>query len=109
MKDTTQISAIISHIWLVGKYTGLSLNVNKTVIFDLKSQIDTYLHGMLVTLKLVKYLGAFIGKDNLSHLNFDVTLQKARKIATRWNKRQLSLPGKVLVCKTYFLCLCSPL
>ncbi len=37
LKDKTQLSAVILHIQLVGRFTGLSLNVSKTVIFDPKS------------------------------------------------------------------------
>ncbi len=61
----------------------------------------------------VKYLGTFVGSGDLSHLNFDLTLRKAQKIVSRWNKRNLTLPARVLVSKTFifstfiYICNCS--
>ena len=57
--------------------------------------------GMQMQNTPVKYLGTFVGSGDLSHLNFDLTLRKAWKIVSRWNKRNLSLPARVLVSKTF--------
>ncbi len=62
---------------------------------------------------LVKYLGIYVGSGDLSYLNFDLTLRKAQKIVSRWNKRNLTLPARVLVLKTFIfstfihVCNCS--
>ncbi len=89
LQDVTQVSAVIKHIQNVAKFISPRLNVSKTVIFDPHSCLDSSLHGMLVTSKPVKYLGAFVGTGDLSCLNFDLTLQKAHRIASHWNKWNL--------------------
>ena len=61
----------------------------------------------------VKYLGTFVGSGNLSKLNFELTLRKACRITSHWSKRNLTLPARVLICKTFIfstfvhVCNCS--
>ena len=50
---------------------------------------------------LVKYLGAYLGLGDLTKLNFDSLLKKARAIAARWNKYFLTLDAHILVAKTF--------
>ncbi len=97
-----QLAGIVLHIQGLTKFTGLSLNLDKTVIFNPSISKSICYRGMQMQNTLVKYLGTFGGSRDLSCLNFDLTLKKAWKIVSRWNKRNLTLPTRVLVSKTLF-------
>ncbi len=49
----------------------------------------------------MKYLGAYLGLGDLSHLNFEQPLKKARAVIGRWSKRSLTLDARILVIKTF--------
>ena len=77
--DLSQLHQMINHIQWVGTFTGLNLNLNKTIAFYPKNKLNmTYHHGVCASGTLVKYLGAYLGSGDLSHMNFEATLKKAR-------------------------------
>ncbi len=63
--------------------------------------------GVVVHCAPVKYLGAFLGLGDLSKLNFEQLLHKAKSIMSRWTGRNLSLDARILVSKICFLSLYS--
>ena len=73
--DVQQLTGVVSYIQGLTKFTGLSLNLDKTVIFNPSIPQSICYKGMKNT--LVKYLGTFVGSGDLSHLNFDLTLRQA--------------------------------
>ncbi len=99
--DLSKLSEVISHIQGLTKFTGLSLNLDKTIIFNPKTHGSKLFRGMRMQGTPVKYLGTFVGSGNLARDNFELTLRKARLIAAHWNKRNLTLPARVLICKTF--------
>ncbi len=48
-----------------------------------------------------KYLGAFLGNSDITGMNFEKVLIKARSIAARWRKCSLTLPARITVLKTF--------
>ncbi len=79
--DISQLAGIISHIQGLSRLTGLSLNLDKNIIFNPASRKCKRFHGMLMQSSPVKYLGTFVGTGDLAKENFELTLRKARKIA----------------------------
>ncbi len=57
--------------------------------------------GVCINNKPMKYLGAFLGVEDLSDMNFKNALAKVWVIATRWQKQNLTLPAQILVIKTF--------
>ena len=49
----------------------------------------------------MKYLGAYLGCDDTTALNFEHALSKAQLIANRWKRHTLTLPAWVTVIKTF--------
>ncbi len=75
--NVQQLTGVVSHIQGLTKFTGLSLNLDKTVIFDPSIPQSICYKGMQMQNALVKYFGTFVISGDLSHLNFDLTLRKA--------------------------------
>ncbi len=86
----------------MGKFTGLSLNLNKTIVFYPWNKLNKHIIcGVQVGNELVKYLGVFLGMGNLTAPNFEAYLLKACNVAQRWSKCSLTLPAKIVVLKTF--------
>ncbi len=49
----------------------------------------------------VKYLGTFLGLGDLSKMNFERPLQKAKSVMSHWQKQSLTLDARILVIKTF--------
>ena len=86
---------------MVGKYTGLNLNLDKTMAFSHHQKISTSIMGVLVQSAPVKYLGVMVGAGDLTKQNFVHVLERTCLVTKQWSKRNLSLPAKVLVSKTF--------
>ncbi len=57
----SQLNQVLDCIKKCGAYTGLNLNLSKTVIFDLNlTQVDAF-PDVIVTSEPVKYLSAYLG------------------------------------------------
>ena len=65
---------MLDHIKFVGQYTGLELNVDKTLAFYHKQDMETQMAGVRIRSVPVKYLGGYLGKSDLSKLNFEKPL-----------------------------------
>ena len=95
--DCHALPKIIEHILYVGSFTGLSLNMEKTIAFNYQINGKHIVHGFT----LVKYLGAFLGQGDLSKLNFEKPLRLAQQKINAWPNRNLTLKARVLVAKTF--------
>ncbi len=71
---------VLSHIQWVGTFTGLELNLAKTIAFNPHAVGSVINEGVVVCCALVKYLSAFLGLGDLSKLNFEQPLHKAKLI-----------------------------
>ena len=91
---------VLHYIGVVGQFTGLSLNLKKTIAYSHWNKSYT-LAGIRISNTPVKYLGAIVSAKDLSTANFKHLLQKARKITTKWSSRHLTIPAQVLVVKTF--------
>ena len=74
VRNLNQLQPILDHITWVGTFTGLSLNLLKTIAFYHKFDVLTEMAGITVGNKPVKYLGVHLGKGDLSVLNFEKPL-----------------------------------
>ncbi len=103
--DTNQLQSILNAITRVGEFTGLTLNLKKTIAFSPMQKKCQIIAGIQVDSVLVKYLGAFLGLGDLSTLNFEIPLHKVRIKLQKWNKRKLSLFARITVAKTFIFSL----
>ncbi len=76
LPDLDCLSHVITHINWVGKFTGLQLNLAKTIAFDASAEGKLTVAGVTIRNTLVKYLGAYLGLGDLSKLNFEGPLRK---------------------------------
>ncbi len=97
---------VLEALGYCGRFTGLKLNVSKTVAFDPHNLLSDTETAVQVVSQQVKYLGAFLGTDPMvESLNFDMIQKKMRTKIDRWKHRITSLQGWVLVIKVIiFLC-----
>ncbi len=100
VQDSQQLSLIIDGILLVGTYSGLELNLSKTIAYQVGVK-PHMVSGVEVASKPVKYLGAFLDIIDVSEMNFNKPLTGVRNNIHKWNKRQKMLHARVLVAKTF--------
>ncbi len=91
LPDSNRLEAVLSAITWVGTYTGLHLNIDKTIAFSPSQAQPINLHRVVIVDKPVKYLGAYLGLGDLTQLNFEKPLMKLQNKIQCWNKRNLSL------------------
>ena len=63
-------------------FTGLQLNLSKTLVYAPHVRMDRLVAGVTVTNRPVKYLGAYLGKDGDTQ-SFGIALLKMHKIAQK--------------------------
>ncbi len=100
LRNLSNLSQTIRIIMDVGSFTGLHLNLSKTIAFVMAGG-RRIVAGIEVDSRPVKYLGTFLGLDDLSEMNFNNPLSKAQNNSHSWNKRNLTLSVRVLVSKTF--------
>ena len=99
LHDLSQLAKVIQHIHWVGTFTGLSLNINKTITFNSEIIGKRILTEVSTRNTPVKYLEAFLGLGDLMKLNFEQPLRKAHGIM--WNNHHLTLNAQILISKTF--------
>ena len=62
LSSLNQVPSVLSDLQVCGQYTGLKLNLSKTVAYSQKATKDYKFHGVLVTSNPVKYLGTYLGE-----------------------------------------------
>ncbi len=100
LPDLSQLAMVLHHIEFVGHFTGLNLNLDETIAFDATAVHKLKVAGIVVWNAPIKYLGAFLGLGDLSRLNFEQPLHKAKIALSQWGKRSLTLDARILVIKT---------
>ena len=98
------INAVIEELTNFSRYSGLTINFEKSVAYKLGPLRDTdakfyTLKPMLWSDGPVKILGVYVHPNwNIMHeLNYDDALKKIASILTKWSHRSLSLTGKITV------------
>ncbi len=102
LRHLSDLSQIIQTIIDVGYFTGLHLNLSKTIAFAMSGK-KRIVPGVEVDSWPEKYLGTFLGLKDLSEINFNKPLSKAWNNSQSWNKRNLTLFTRVLVSKTFIV------
>ena len=74
MVDPFALPLILDHIQYVGSFTGLTLNLEKTLAFNHKCVGKHWVYGVQMSSSPVKYLGAYLGKGDLTKMNFEKPL-----------------------------------
>ena len=101
LHDISQLACVLKHIQWVGTFTGLELNLQKTVAFISAAMTEKIVAAVSVRSVLVKYLGAFLGQGDLSKLNFKAPLKKACAVISKWKNRYMTLDARILILKVY--------
>ncbi len=96
---------IISHIQYISTFTGLSLNLDNTIAYSHKMRGKHLFEGIQLGDSPVKYLGAYLGSEVLSKLNFEKPLHLMRVKIRAWSSHSLTLQARVLVAKTFIFSL----
>ncbi len=110
--NLSQLPSILWHIHYIGLFTGLQVNLSKTIVLYPtlnnewnenwnKNKNKVLISGVEVGNLPVKYLGAYLGCNDTTTMNFEHALSKARLIANRWKKCTFTLPAQVTVIKTF--------
>ncbi len=103
--DLSQLVKVIQHIHWVGTFTGLHLNIDKTIAFNCEIVGERIIARVSTRNTPVKYLGVFLGLGDLTKLNFEQPLRKACGIMNKWNNHHLTLDAHILISKTFlFFC-----
>ncbi len=100
LEKVSDLPLVIETIFLVGNYTGLCLNLSKTIAFAMHGRFCK-VAGVEINSTPVKYLGEHLGLGDLTEMNFQQALKKAQNNLQSWNKRQISLFALILVAKTF--------
>ena len=85
----------------MGSFTGLRLNLEKTIAFDPNAIGKLEVANITVRCAPVKYLGAYLGLGDLTKINFETPLRKAKAVISQWQRRSLTLDMRILVIKTF--------
>ncbi len=104
------IALILEHCDLIPKvikliqwcwhFTGLHLNVSKTVAYAPHITKPFCIEGIRVSNKPIKYLGVWVGDSTeCQDKMFSDILSKIHKVATKWRHRTLTLSAWLLVLK----------
>ena len=90
LESLDMLPRMLELIQWCGQFTGLQLNLSKTLVYAPHVEQDKLVAGVTVTNRLVKYLGAYLGKDGDTQ-SFGIALSKMRKIAQKWRKCSMTL------------------
>lgn len=107
LKSKYEIEKALNIIEIFGNFSGLKLNKNKTEgiwIGKLKHCKDKVCN-VSFTNKPVKVLGLYVGinKKECDELNWSNKIEKIKNLIKSWEKRNLTLIGKILIVKTLII------
>ncbi len=96
-----KVPGVLADLKWCGEFIGLSLNLNKMVVFDQNCHKDYHYHGITVTGNPVKYLGTYVGAGNSPvDKNLDQVVSKMKHTAQKWRHHNMSLFARVVVFKS---------
>ncbi len=92
LEHTGVLPRVIELIQYCGHFTGLKLNLSKTVAYAPSINKPVITAGVRVSSEPVKYLGSYLGDHKTAEdLNFSNALAKMRDISSRWKCHSLTL------------------
>ena len=107
LRDKTQITEALREINNFSKIAGPKLNINKTIGLIIGEQQPAcgHIEGINITTEPIKCLGVFIGPDieKCEYSNWNSKLEHIKLILSRWEKRDLTIFGKITLIKTMIL------
>ncbi len=74
LPNLLQLADVLKHIEFVGCFTGLCLNLDKTIAFDLTAAHKLHIAGVCICNTPIKYLRVYLGLGNLCKMNFEQPL-----------------------------------
>lgn len=103
-----KMKMMFQHIDEFGLFSGLKLNKDKTIglwVGKLKTTKLEILHNVKFTNTYVKALGVYFGNDKCqcNILNWEDRISHCQSMINSWNKRKLTLFGKILIIKSMLL------
>ena len=106
VRNLDSINYVVKAFEMFGICSGLQLNLSKTKgiwLGNLKQHGYRVYNNIIFTGNPIKCLGIYIGhkKEKCYKLNWERKLLAVQKCLEQWNKRRLTLFGKVHVIKTY--------
>ena len=105
LRNVCSITQLISEVNSFSRYTGLTLNVDKSEIYAIQRNSNESFAKVPFRLQPAsfKILGITLGRDNTTKTESNVSnkLVSMQKCLVRWSQRNLSLLGKILVTKTH--------
>jgi hypothetical protein len=108
LKSHHELPIILNIIDEFGKYSGLQLNRAKTNglwIGKSKHNDCTVTHDIKLTSDKIKSLGVYFGNDKNEcvNLSWNEKIEKCQQLINSWNKRKLTMFGKITVIKSLLL------
>ena len=107
LNDYSSIKQVFSLLEHFHKCAGLKLNKEKTEAVKLgQGSVDSKSKfGIKWVTGPVKVLGLWVGKDKeeVIHKNFDIKLEKLRRLINMWKARNLSIKGKITLLRSKIL------
>ena len=110
LKTESDLEFALSIIDDFGKVCGLKLNRNKSVILPIGNFERDYFSTSEVKWlnddEVIKIAGVFFGaklEASKIELNWKTKIEDMVKTINRWNRRNVSLYGKIIICKTFLL------
>ena len=86
LENIAQLPSVLKDIGTCGQYMGLSLNLDKTMVFDSRAQNEYKYCGVKVT-NIPVCIGMHLGVGEASvELNFQKAIEKMRTVALQWQK-----------------------
>jgi len=105
LNDSTSVVNVLQAINAFGRAAGMKLNVKKTVGVWLGSLKDSSnsVGGITWTSDLVKALGVYFGHDVKKKIwaNWHERLAQVENCLKLWDKRNITLLGRILIVKTF--------
>ena len=109
LQDLIDFREILSKIKLFAEFSGLHLNIRKTVAMKLGG--DLWIGRSIYDIRFVskiKLLGIFFSNSEDARLmpdNIECRIQSLERICSLWSRRILTIQGKILIIKVYGLSL----
>ena len=110
VKNETELEAALKIIEKFGMISGLKLNRQKSIVLPFggfQHNYESYLDVQwLKPDECIKVLGIYfsgVKQASKIELNWKYKIEKMVQIINRWNKREISLYGRIILCKTFLL------
>ena len=104
LKDVTSAVRLFELCEQYSKYSGLCLNVSKSLLVYLGLEVKPNISKYEVQIEndFFNILGIFLGQDRTkcNKRNFNHKIQKIKQKLNMWSQRGLSLTGKVLISRS---------